>query len=67
MDKQIAFAQFKAAVIALTNCWDSLRELEIELGTEVETDDIQGFAGDDDWTEEAFERFLSEIKERDSE
>ena len=65
-DRESAYADFKEAVLALTLCWDYLGHLEDKLDLEVEEQDIAEFAGDDDWSPEAFALFLKELagKER---
>jgi len=62
IDKREAYESFKTAVLALTQCWDALNELETDLGCDVECEDIQATAGDDDTSEQAFLDFLREIK-----
>lgn len=60
-DRAEAYAAFQEAVDSLTATWDALRDLEEYLGVEVETDAISEMAGDDDTSEEAFDRLLEEL------
>lgn len=65
-NKVSACASFQLAVLSLCACWDRLRDLEEELGVEVEIADISQFAADDDGSPVAFAELLEVLKERES-
>jgi len=54
-----AYISWRTAVVALAECCGALRDLEEELGTEVNGRDLTSFAEEEDWSAHAFERFLA--------